>query len=120
MTKNEDLGRVLTAVNEDIEHQTTQEAQTEVREAIVNGGGRYATAVSEAIDSATGHIVDELDQLIKEVDTMKARVIANGAAAKASMAEHFNLGSEATTMARDIRDRLANIEAGAEGAKLSH
>lgn len=81
-----------------------------------NGAEKYSKVLHKQIDDATQVIVGSLDDLIKEIEKMKTKVISTGGAAKAGITSHFSLGNEAAKFTVEIHEKLKGYIAEAEAA----
>jgi hypothetical protein len=79
------------------------------------GALQFSNTVAKAIDEAMVHIVNDLDDLIGEIEQIKQTVITDGAAVKAAVAGHFELGAEALAFRDVVRRRLMRLPEKANG-----
>jgi len=69
-----------------------------------------AAQTSTALDTATTYVVQEITTLIKELEDLKAYVIADGARVKSEVQGHVGVASEAVQSVADIRKRMDEMK----------
>jgi hypothetical protein len=66
----------------------------------------------KSMDSATVHIVNQLDDLVKEIEHLKQSVIQKTADGKTALNDLFNLGAEALAFGERVRSKLNSVANG--------
>ena len=66
----------------------------------------------QSIDKHTDHVLTEIDELIRCLNTLRIRVIEDAEIVKEKLTDHMNLGSEATATVDKIASRMAYLAAG--------
>jgi hypothetical protein len=66
----------------------------------------------KSMDSATVHIVNQLDDLVKEIEHLKQGVIQKTADGKTALNDLFNLGAEALAFGERVRSKLNSVANG--------
>lgn len=72
--------------------------------------GTIAAQTSTALDAATAYVVDQIAELIKELEDLKAYVITDGARVKQEVSGHVDVASEAVLSVSDIRKRMDEMK----------
>lgn len=76
-----------------------------------SGAEDLSSQFRKKLDEAVTHIVNELNELVMEVERIKARIIEDGATVKEVVAGHFQLGAEALRERDRVSKRLQEIVA---------
>src|SRR3974377_2171153 len=66
----------------------------------------------KSMDSASVHIINQLDDLVKEIELLKESVIHKTADGKAVLNDLFNLGAEALAFGARVRSKLHSVANG--------
>jgi hypothetical protein len=73
------------------------------------GALKLADALSVQMTNATEYIVSELDQLIEQIEAIKARVIEDSGLVREAIDGHFKLASEALAFRAKVSQRLGEL-----------